>query len=80
MSAPTPEERVEELAAELGAAAPYQDREVFLTPMGLFATPESVSDLEQYVTSIPNGGERVIAVTVMGMTWNLCAKLVAEHG
>ncbi len=80
VSTPSPEEQVEELAAELGASAPYQEREVFLTPMGMFATPESVSALESYVTSIPNDGERTIAITVMGMTWNLCAKLVASSG
>lgn len=77
MSEPTSRELVEALAEGLGAPAPYQDRDIFLTPMGLFATPESVSALESYVISIPNDGERTIAITVMGMTWNLCAKLIA---
>ncbi len=46
-----------------------------LKKMGLFNTPESVEALTKYVTSIPNPEERVVAVTVMGMTWNLCAEL-----
>lgn len=55
-------------------------RKVVLTPMDLFNTPASVKELEQYVTGIPNDQERIIAVLIMGMTWNLCAKLTAEHG
>lgn len=46
-----------------------------LEPMGLFATPASVEALEHYVSQF-SGSEAVVAMTVMGMTWNLCAKLV----
>lgn len=46
-----------------------------LMRMPLFATPDDTEALMKYVTSIPNDSERAIAITVMGMTWNLCAKL-----
>ena len=46
-----------------------------LLKMPLFATPDDVEALMKYVTTIPNDGERTIAITVMGMTWNLCAEL-----
>lgn len=49
-----------------------------LKSMGLFHTPQDVEELMNYVTSLPNDGERAIATTVMGMTWNLCAKLTNE--
>jgi hypothetical protein len=46
-----------------------------IKPMGLFATPETLEDLMQYIENF-NGGERVAAMTVMGMTWNYLAKEV----
>lgn len=48
---------------------------MMLKPMGLFATPASTEDLMDYCRSFPAGPERVAAMTVMGMTWNLCASL-----
>lgn len=50
----------------------------FLTPHGMFATPEDSDALVRYVQGF-TGSERVIAMTVMGMTWNLCSKLVHER-
>ncbi len=50
-----------------------------LKKMGMFATPDDVKALEHYVTkTISNPSERVVAITVMGMTWNLCAELTKE--
>lgn len=46
-----------------------------LQPMPIFATPESEEELMEYCRSFPAGPERVAVMTVMGMTWNLCAKL-----
>jgi len=49
-----------------------------LTPSNLFHTP---SDQEELITWINNhpADSRATLVTVMGMTWNLAAKLVAEE-
>ena len=49
-----------------------------LTKMDLFATPESVKALEQYVQNLSNDGERAVAIVVMGMTWNLCSELTKQ--
>ncbi len=49
-----------------------------LKPIGMFATPESTESLTEYCTSFGTVAERQVALTVMGMTWNLCAKLVNE--
>jgi len=48
-----------------------------LAKMDLFATPDSVAALTKYVTSF-NDSERMIAIVVMGMTWNLCAELTKD--
>ena len=48
-----------------------------LKKMDLFHTPDSVETLMKYVEAL-NSSERVVAVTVMGMTWNLCAELTKE--
>ncbi|MCP4342900.1 MAG: hypothetical protein GY799_29460 [Desulfobulbaceae bacterium] len=50
----------------------------FKNPLGvcnLFATPESYNDLESYCLQY-TGQERIIALTIMGMTMNLCASRV----
>ena len=43
--------------------------------LGLFATPENSEALMKYIEQF-SGSERVIAMTVMGMTYNLCASIV----
>ena len=48
---------------------------VKLKPAGLFHTPKSMDELMKWCEQL-NGSERVVAMTVMGMTWNLCAELV----
>ncbi len=45
-----------------------------LGKMDLFTTPDDVKALEEYIMML-NGSERAVALTIMGMTWNLCAKL-----
>jgi hypothetical protein len=45
--------------------------------MGLFATPESQEALLYYIEQF-NGNERVIAMTIMGMTWNFMAHTINE--
>lgn len=49
-----------------------------LKPIGLFHTPDCVAELEYYITKF-SGSERVVAATVMGMTWNLCSKIMDEY-
>jgi Holliday junction resolvase len=44
----------------------------------MFATPESVEALQEYAGRFTGPGEAVIAMTLMGMTWNLCSKLYEE--
>lgn len=46
---------------------------------GIFATPESIEALVNYVVSLGNGRQRVMFLTVMGMTWNLAVKLHSEE-
>ena len=48
-----------------------------LQPVGLFATPDSVKDLEDYL-SLFNGSEASVARTCAYMAWNLACKLTAE--
>ena len=48
-------------------------------PLGksnMFATPESVKALQDYAAQF-SGTDAVVAMTLMGMTWNLCSDLVA---
>lgn len=45
-----------------------------LKPIGLFATPDCVKDLQDYVSKF-KGPDAILANTIMGMAWNLCAKL-----
>lgn len=77
MSAPTLEEQVEEFAADIGAQAPYQDRPT-LQKMPLFNTPDSVEALQEYIASLTNADERIVAITVMGLTWNICAEIMSD--
>lgn len=42
---------------------------------GLFATPHTMEQLEDYITRF-NGSDRVVAATVMGMTMNFCSVAV----
>lgn len=51
---------------------------MMLKPIGMFATPESSESLTEYCNSFGTAAERQVALTVMGMTWNLCAKLVQD--
>ena len=53
--------------------------ENIFTPSNLFATPESIEDLQEYVGSFTGPGEQQLAVTIMAMTWNLASKLYAER-
>ncbi len=43
----------------------------------LFNTPNSVEDLHAYIERM-NGSEKVMAYTIMGMTWNLASDKVDE--
>ena len=43
----------------------------------LFATPDSVRELQEYINAF-NGGERVVATTAANMAWNLASKIVNE--
>lgn len=49
-----------------------------LKSMGLFHTPQDVEELMNYVTALPDS-DRNAAMVVMGMTWNLCARLTNER-
>ena len=44
----------------------------------MFATPKSVEALQEYAERFTGRGEAIIAYTLMGMTWNLCADLYEE--
>lgn len=46
-----------------------------LKPCGLFHTPESATALQDYIDALPGGDVKVMANTIFGMTWNLCAEL-----
>lgn len=40
----------------------------------MFYTPKSVEELMDYCERFC-GSERVVAMTILGMTWNLCADI-----
>ena len=42
--------------------------------LGLFATPASSEELMKYIEQF-SGSERVVAMTVMGMTYNYCCSI-----
>jgi hypothetical protein len=44
----------------------------FIKPSGLFATPDSVEALNEYIEGFSKS-EKASAYVVSGMTWNLCA-------
>lgn len=43
--------------------------------MGLFYTPQSVKEIEDYIESLPSE-DKAVAYTIMGMTWNFLAETV----
>jgi len=43
----------------------------------LFNTPNSVDDLHAYIERL-NGTDKVMAYTIMGMTWNLASVKIDE--
>jgi hypothetical protein len=45
-----------------------------LQPVGLFHTPESVDELQDYLAQF-TGADAILANTAAFMAWNLCAKL-----
>lgn len=47
-------------------------------PIGLFATPEGQNDLWDRVDKL-NGEQKALAAMYVAMTWNLFAKIIAEH-
>lgn len=49
-----------------------------LSKMGLFATPDSVDALQEYIERF-NADEKVVAYTIMGLTWNLCSELTNQE-
>jgi|LakMenEpi03Aug12_release.lakeMendotaPanAssembly.Ray.scaffolds.fasta_scaffold6392277_1 hypothetical protein len=44
---------------------------------GMFYTPKSIDELLKYIEKF-SGSERVVAMTIFGMTWNLCADLTSD--
>ncbi len=48
-----------------------------IEPLGMFSTPSSVEALTEQLNRY-SGQERIVALTAMGMTWNLLASLVNE--
>ncbi len=48
-----------------------------LTPCNIFHTPKDLKELHNWIKQHPDS-DRGGLVTVMGMTWNLCAKLTSE--
>ena len=49
-----------------------------LQPVGLFHTPESVDELQDYLAQF-TGADAVLAKTAAFMAWNLCAKLTSTE-
>jgi hypothetical protein len=43
-----------------------------------YPTPKNVNELNDYISEF-SGADKAIALTVMGMTWNLAAKIVEER-
>ena len=48
-----------------------------LKPVGLFATPQDMESLQDYLSNF-NGSEGTVAQTAAWMTWNLASKLLGE--
>jgi len=49
-----------------------------LQPVGIFHTPESVVELQDYLSQF-TGEDAVLANTAAFMAWNLCAKLTNDE-
>lgn len=49
-----------------------------IKPNGLFHTPESQEALQEWIERL-SSSEKTLAYIVMGMTWNLAAKLTNEN-
>jgi len=52
------------------------DPRTILRPVGLFATPDDMQALEDYL-SLFHGSEAIVANTCAWMSWNLAAKLTS---
>ena len=50
-----------------------------LQPVGLFHTPESVDELQDYLAQF-TGADAVLANTAAFMAWNLAARLTSTEG
>jgi hypothetical protein len=48
-----------------------------ITKCELFHTPDSMKELQDYIERF-TGSERAIAYTIMGITWNLAAKVIDD--
>ena len=53
-------------------------KETELTPTNLFHTPASQEELISWI-DMHSREERSVLYTVMGMTWNLCCKIIADE-
>ena len=51
---------------------------VKLQPVGLFATPDSLEAMHDYIAQF-SGAERVACMTCAYMMWNLAAKLTEDN-
>ncbi len=70
--------KIKKASAEQVAADLHNANEgVVLKPSSAFATPKDMKALMEYCDRFTGPGEKVIAYTIMGMTWNLAAKLTA---
>ena len=49
-----------------------------LKPCNIFHTPKDLDELQNWIKLHPDS-DRGGLMTVMGMTWNLCAKLTSEE-
>lgn len=56
---------------------PWLRMTVTIHKMAMFHTPKSQDELLNYIERF-NGSEKVVAMVVMGMTWNMIAELIAQ--
>lgn len=52
----------------------FNEPQPLLQKIGIFHTPKDIPSLEAYIEKLPPE-QRAAGVTIMGMTWNLCAEL-----
>ena len=45
----------------------------------LFHTPASREEVQAWIETLPEGGERLAATVAMGMTWNFLAQAYNNH-